>query len=410
MASGHSCPPAGPPAKARPLAKQDFCKIIKQAVAPQAPSPPAAPPRRPPGMPGFGPGFGPPDWRPEVEDKIQQFRNKKQLRESKCDHLAHLRSEPSSSNGPLVATVGTGAPSSRPLAATGLHQAGDPETLGQDVAEHVEKQRQTHGAWRHSFITMKRMHVDCCIRHRLHEELRKLEGHPAGALCHILAGTAKDIKALCIPLDGNNPQKIGDSLGKALEEHPLVCPPSIKRKVLQKGKGMHQFEFADMHNSSWKLLLLAMPEPKNFVPRRTHFMAVLQKWNQMVKMTNTESRTLGNLLCSLTGHVPAWPNSMGGIRSGDPNVGNGLEQAAENHDSGQSAIGDESVRDSNGPLGDDVPEEEALPDCDFGGSDDGSESPDAGAQDDCAMGSDDEAPTPEDDSHVDPDRGGGDLL
>ena len=465
MASGHSCPPAGPPAKVRPLAKQDVCKIIKQAVAPQAPSPPAAPPvqlrdleeysrqRRPPGMPGFGPAkmspppgmpaFGPAvappewDWRPALKDKLQQLRTKQQLREGRCDHWAHLQSEPSSSSGPLVATVGTGAPSSRPLAATGLHQAGDPKTrrplaagdpktLGQDVAEYVETQRQTPGAWKPSYIATKRMHVDCCIRHRLHEELGKqLEGQTAGMLCHIMAGTNKDIKALCIPLVGNKPRKIGDSLDKALEKHPLVCPSSIGRKVLK--TGMHQLEFTDKHNSTWVILLLAMPE-RDHSPIR-NFVAVLQKWNPLVKMTLAESATLGNLLCSLTGHEPPYPNAMGGISSGDPNVGNDLAQATANHDSEQSAIGDVSVRDSSGPLGDDVPDSgddvsdsgsekgsidtwshPATPDADFGVSDDDSESPDAGAQDDCAMGSDDEARTPEDDPHVDPDRGGGDLL
>ena len=107
---------------------------------------------------------------------------------------------------------------------------------------------------------------------------------------------------------------------------------------------------------------------------------------------------------------------MGGINSGDPNVGNDLAQATANHDSEQSAIGDVSVRDSSGPLGDDVPDsgsevsEEAMPDADFGVSDHDIESPDAVAQDDCAMGSDDKVRTPEDDPHVDPDRGGGDLL
>jgi hypothetical protein len=102
-------------------------------------------------------------------------------------------------------------------------------------------------------------------------------------------------------------------------------------------------------------------------------------------------------------------------------------EATANHDSEQSAIGDVSVRDSSGPLGDDVPDsgseeeampdadfggsgEEAMPDADFGGSDHDIESPDAGAQDDCAMGSDDKVRTPEDDPHVDPDRGGGYLL
>ena len=136
------------------------------------------------------------------------------------------------------------------------------------------------------------------------------------------------------------------------------------------------------------------------------FVAVLRKWVSILKMTDTESATLGNLLCSLVGHEPPWPNAMGGINSGDPNVGNDLAQAQAKHDSEQSDIGDVSVRDSSGPLGDDVPdsgsEEEAMPDADFGGSDHDIESPDAGAQD--------EVRTPEDDPHVDPDRGGGDLL
>ena len=483
MASGHSRPPAGPrppwkapPWKAPPTPPGDFFKIMKQAVAPQAPSPPAAPgdleeysklgklvqedleeysklgelvqeehsrQRRPPGMPGvgpaklrpppgmpaFGPAVAPPDWRPGVQDKIQQLKLKKQLREGK---FAHLRSEPSSSSGPMVATVGTGAPSSRPLAATGLHQAGDPKTrrplaagdpktLGQDVADHVETHRRTPGAWKPTSITKRRLPAVCAIRYRLHEELgRELEGQTAGSLCHILTGPRKDYKAVCIPVVGNEPQKIGDCLETALEKHPLVCSSSIGRKV--RDNGMHQLVFTDMHNSRWVLIVLPMPEKLHF-----HFSAVLQTYNAMQRMTNTEAATMGNLLCSLTGHAPHWPNAMGGSNSGDPNVGNDLAQAAAEHDSEQSAIGDMSVRESSGPLsppmGDDAPEsdsvgedspsEEALPEADFGepsDHDSDSESPHAGAQGDCATGSDDKVGAHEDDPHVDPDRGGGGLL
>ena len=411
MASGHSCPPA----KTKPhLPPVPFFKIIKQAVAPQAPSPPATPP------PGWLPAAKQvPPQQPAIggNDNLQQLKMRKQLREGKCDHWKHLQSEPSSSSRPLVtvATVGTGAPSSRPLAATGLHQAGDPKTLGRDVAEYVETQRQTPGAWKPSSISMKRMPVACCIRHKLKEELGpQLEGQTAGMVTSVLTGSSNDIKALCIQVVGNNPLKIWDSVEKALEEHPFVCPSSIVRRVMN--NGMHRLVFTEMHNSCWVLLLLAMPERDgvwNSEDVPIHFVAVLQKFNSILKLTDAESCTLGNLLCSLTGHEPLWPNAMGGINSGDPNVGNDLAQAQAKHESEPSAIGDVSVRDSTGPLGDIVTtdsgsEEEATPDAepdaDYDVSDHESLSPHADA------GAEDEGRTPEDDPHVDPDRGGGDLL
>ena len=426
MASGHSCPPA----KARPHLPPVPCfKITKSSKAP-----PPSPPRGGVWLPAEAEATSEP-WRlapspcqrvddkllrtvkqeppqqPAIggNDKIQHLKMQKQLRVAKLQAILQ-QSEPSSSSRPLVATVGTGAPSSRPLAATGLHQAGDPKTLGRDVAEYVETQRRTPGAWKPSSIAMKRMPVVCCIRHRLHEELRKqLEDQTPGMLCQIMTGTTKDVKALCIPLVGNKPQKIGDSLDKALEKHPLVCPSSIERKVLK--NGMHRLVFTEMHNSCWVLFLLAMPE-RDHSPIR-NFVAVLQKWNPLVKMTLAESATLGNLLCSLTGHEPLWPNAMGGINSGDPNVDNDLAQARAKHESEPSAIGDGSVRDSTGPLGDDVTDSgsdkeeatpDAEPDADYDVSDHESLSPLADA------GAEDEGRTPEDDPHVDPDRGGGDLL
>ena len=350
---------------------------------------------------------------------IQELKVQKLVQEGKCSHWKHLQPKPGlgTSSGSLdqVATKGTGAPSSRPLAAAGLHQAGDPETLGRDVAQHVETQRQTSGAWKASSIAVKRLPAECCIRHKLHESLGpQLKSIPPGVLCQIMTGAGKDIKALCISLVGNNPQKIGDSLEKGLEQHPLVCPPSIDRKVLK--DGMHRIAFTDMHNTSWVIYVLAMPAIWNSPLR---FVAVLQQRVTILKMTDTESATLGNLLCSLVGHQPPWPNAMGGINSGDPNVGNDLAQAQAKHDSEQSAVGDVSVRDSSGPLGDvdqetdsgsdeeeeeeAVPdaEEEAMPDADYDVDHD-DESSDVETQD--------EARTPEDDPHVDPDRGGGDLL
>ena len=413
MASGHSCPPAGPrPPKFKPPVP-DFYKIIKQAVAPQAPSPPATPP------PGWLPAAKQvPPQQPAIggNDNLQQLKMRKQLREGKCDHWKHLQSEPSSSSRPLVATVGTGAPSSRPLAATGLHQAGDPKTLGRDVAAYLEKQRQTLGAWKPSSISMKRMPVACCIRHKLKEELGpQLEGQTAGMVTSVLTGSSNDIKALCIQVVGNNPLKIWDSVEKALEEHPFVCPSSVARRVHT--NGMHRHVFTDMHNSRWVLFLIAMPEQdgvRNSEDVPIHFVAVLQKFSSILKLTDAESCILGNLLCSLTGHQPLWPNAMNGINSGDPNVGNDLLQAQAKHESEPSAIGDGSVRDTTGPCGDDAPdsgseeevevkadsEEEA--DADFDVSDHDVESSDAGAED--------EDQTPEDDPHVEPDRGGGDLL
>jgi hypothetical protein len=239
-------------------------------------------------------------------------------------------------------------------------------------------------------------------------------------LTSILTGDSKDIKAVCIPLVGNNPQKIGDSLEKALKEHPFVCPASIVRRVMK--NGMHRLVFTEMQNSCWILFLLAVPEwdgVGNSKDVPIHFVAVLQKFNSKLKMTDAESCILGNLLCSLTGHEPLWPNAMGGINSGHPNVDNDLAQAQAKHESEPSATGDASVRDSSGPVGDDVTdsgseeegtvkEEEATPDAepdaDYEVSDDESLSPLADA------GAEDEERTPEDDPHADADRGGGDLL
>ena len=393
MASGRKCPPAGPKPPLPPV--PDF-------FAPQQPA------------------IGGKD-KLAVAMSLQHLKMRKQLREGRCDHWAHLQPKQSSSSGSLdqvaINLKGTGAPSSRPLAAAGLHQARDPETLGRDVAEYVETQRRTPGAWKPSSIAMKRMPVVCCIRHRLQEELGpQLEGQTAGMLCHIMTGTTADIKALCIPLVGNNPQKIGDSLDKALEKHPLVCPSSIGREVLK--DGMHRIVFTDMHNTCWVLFVLAMPARDLNSPIR--FVAVLQKWVNILKMTDTESATLGNLLCSLVGHQPPCPEAMGGLKSGDPNVGNDLAQAQAKHDSEQSAIGDVSARDSSGPLEDidqetdsgsdeeEEEEEEAVPDAEEEADyevDHDDESSDVETQ------LEDEARrTPEDDPHVDPDRGGGDLL
>jgi len=263
------------------------------------------------------------------------------------------------------------------------------------------------------------MPVACCIRSKLHESLGpQLQNLTAGMLCQIMTGTTNEIKALCIPLVGSNPHTLGPSLGKALEKHPLVCPSSIDRKVMK--DGMHRILFMDMHNTSWVIHVLAMPARDLNSPLR--FVAVLQKWVSILKLTDTESATLGNLLCSLVGHEPPWPEAMGGIKSGDPNVGNDLAQAQAKHDSEQSAIGDVSVRDSSGPLGDidqetdsgsgeeeeeEEEEEEAVPDAEEEADyevdhDVIDESSDVETQD--------EARTPEDDPHVDPDRGGGDLL
>jgi len=432
MASGHSCPPA----KARPHLPPVPCfKITKSSKAP-----PPSPPRGGVWLPAEAEATSEP-WRlapspcqrvddkllrtvkqeppqqPAIggNDKIQHLKMQKQLRVAKLQAILQ-QSEPSSSSRPLVATVGTGAPSSRPLAATGLHQAGDPKTLGRDVAAYLEKQRQTLGAWKPSSISMKRMPVACCIRHKLKEELGpQLEGQTAGMVTSVLTGSSNDIKALCIQVVGNNPLKIWDSVEKALEEHPFVCPSSVARRVHT--NGMHRHVFTDMHNSRWVLFLIAMPEQdgvRNSEDVPIHFVAVLQKFSSILKLTDAESCILGNLLCSLTGHQPLWPNAMNGINSGDPNVGNDLLQAQAKHESEPSAIGDGSVRDTTGPCGDDAPdsgseeevevkadsEEEA--DADFDVSDHDVESSDAGAED--------EDQTPEDDPHVEPDRGGGDLL
>ena len=439
--SGHSCPPAEtkPPLKEYPPVPRWIHGALKQAVASLAPSPPATPPpgrltaAKQPEVPRGQPvALGPE--QPAIGGKqlqtpmtIQQLKVKKNLREGKCDHWQHLAMqsvEPSSSSRPLVATVGTGAPSSRPLAASGSHQAGDPTTLGRDVAEHVERQRRTSGAWKPSSTAMVRMPASCCIRHKMQEELGpQLEGQEPGMLTSIKTGDSTDFKALSIPLVGNNPQKIGDTLEKALEEHPFVCRKSIVRRVQR--NGMHRLVFTEMHNSCWVLFLLAMPEPPvwdevwNSEDVPIHFVAVLQKYNTMLKLTDAESCTLGNLLCSLTGHQPPWPDAMGGINSDDPNVGNDLARAQAKHESEPSAIGDVSVRDSSGPFnfGDDVPadsgseeeaapESDAEPDADYDVDEHESLSPLADA------GAEDEIRTPEDDPHhdVDPDRGGGDLL
>ena len=404
--------PPGPPLKPKACPKPPVKKLPPVPYFPGHKLPAAKP--VPPQQPAIGGKE-----KLATAMHIQELKVQKLVQEGKCSHWKHLQPKPGlgTSSGSLdqVATKGTGAPSSRPLAAAGLHQARDPETLGRDVAQHVETQRQTSGAWKASSIAVKRLPAECCIRHKLHESLGpQLKSIPPGVLCQIMTGAGKDIKALCISLVGNNPQKIGDSLDKGLEQHPLVCPPSIDRKVLK--DGMHRIAFTDMHNTSWVIYVLAMPAIWNSPLR---FVAVLQQRVTILKMTDTESATLGNLLCSLVGHQPPWPNAMGGINSGDPNVGNDLAQAQAKHESEQSAIGDGSVRDSSGPLNDqetadsgsdeeeeeeeeeeEVPEAEKEADYDVSDHESDSLSPLADAR------AEDEGRTPEDD----PDRGGGDLL
>jgi hypothetical protein len=301
---------------------------------------------------------------------------------------------------------------SRPLAAVR-----DPETLGEDVADYVAKQERTPGAWKPSNIVSIRLDINSTIPRKtlLLEVSKKMGGRTPGTVCNISDRTEhaplKDNKALCIPMVGKFGD-IQDSFLKVLKEHPLVCPESIEQRC-----HMNKIiVFTDMHNSRWVLHTVASPPepaigddkhpPEPAIGGDKQFTVVLVKWNPQEKSTVTETATMTNLLCSLTGHQPIYEVALGGTKSGESHVCNGIRLAQAEDKTGvpnalENPPGDQNPLNRDGPLGADVPD----PGCEKEEyNDNEADFSKQAVPSDSDGGSDGELPTHKDD------QGGGDLI